>query len=67
MKLIFCNSCKDVVRLIEKKWRKCYCSKSGGQYNVGGVTATVGGDCKVIGIPNTFFKKEFQKGKSRIH
>ena len=55
MKLIHCKSCHDVVRLIPQIWRKCYCGEIGGQYNQDLMTATVGGDCDVIGIPNPFF------------
>lgn len=52
MKLIRCKSCDDVVRLIHTKWRKCECGRSGGQYNDDFISATVGGDCEVIGIRN---------------
>jgi len=62
MKLIRCENCEDVVRLIHTKWRKCECGESGGQYNDDLVTATVGGDCEVIGIRNDFFEA---KGKDR--
>lgn len=55
MKLIRCKICEDVVRLIHTKWRKCDCGKSGGQYNDDLLTATVGGNCEVIGIRNDFF------------
>jgi len=60
MKLIYCNSCRDVVRLIVTRWRKCECGKSAGQYNIDFATATVAGDCRVIGIPNKFFDEVFQ-------
>ncbi len=43
------------MRLIHTKWRMCECKKSGGQYNDDLITATVGGDCRIIGIPNPFF------------
>lgn len=59
MKLINCLECKDVVRLIHTKWRNCECGKSGGQYNDDLITATIGGKCRVFGIPNTFFYDEF--------
>ena len=54
MKLIYCIECHDVVRLIHTKWRKCECKKSGGQYNSDLITATVGGTCRVLGIPNPY-------------
>lgn len=64
MKLIKCNKCYDVVRLIAKAWRKCDCGKSGGQYNDDNLSATVGGDCEVIGLRNDFlYKKPFSKGR----
>ena len=65
MKLIRCNNCEDVVRLIETKWRKCECGKSGGQYNGDSLSATIGGDCEVIGIRNDFFAtKPFSKARN---
>ncbi len=55
MKLIRCKNCEDVVRLVHTDWRQCDCGKSGGQYNDDLISATVGGDCEVIGIRNDFF------------
>ena len=55
MKLIRCKTCNDVIRLIHTKWRTCECGGSGGQYNGLTLSATVGGDCEVIGIRNDFF------------
>jgi len=52
MKLIRCKSCNDIVRLVQTKWRQCACKESGGQYNDDNISATVGGDCEVIGIRN---------------
>ena len=57
MKLVRCNNCEDVVRLVHTEWRQCDCKKSGGQYNDDKISATVGGDCEVIGIRNDFFSK----------
>lgn len=61
MKLIRCRKCEDVVRLIDTKWRTCECGKSGGQYNEDSVTATVGGDCDVVGLSNLFFDNKYRK------
>tara|TARA_R110000868_G_scaffold15938_3_gene72135 strand:+ start:189 stop:683 length:495 start_codon:yes stop_codon:yes gene_type:complete len=62
MKLIRCEKCEDVVRLVHTKWRKCDCGKSGGQYNDDMTSATIGGSCEVIGIRNDFFQeKQFSK------
>lgn len=68
MKLIRCKKCNDVVRLVHKEWRQCDCGKSGGQYNDDLLSATVGGNCEVIGIRNDFFVKNKKKriGKEGI-
>jgi len=58
MKLIRCKNCDDVVRLIHIKWRTCECGESGGQYNGLTMSATVGGNCEVIGIRNDLFYYE---------
>lgn len=58
MKLIRCKNCEDVVRLIHTRWRTCECGESGGQYNGLTMSATVGGNCEVIGIRNDFFEYE---------
>lgn len=58
MKLIRCKNCDDVVRLIHPRWRTCECGQSGGQYNGLTMSATVGGNCEVIGIRNDFFEHE---------
>jgi hypothetical protein len=64
-KLIRCKKCEDIVRLVHTKWRKCECGKSGGQYNDDMISATVGGDCEVIGIRNDYFAaKQFSKERS---
>ena len=55
MKLIHCKKCHDVVRLIHTKWRMCECKLTGGQYNADLMSATIGGDADVLGIPNPFF------------
>jgi hypothetical protein len=55
MKILFCPSCYDVIRLIEREWRLCDCGLSGGQYNKDGMTATLGGIARVFGVANPFF------------
>lgn len=60
MKLIYCRTCRDVVKLIDTKWRICSCGMSGGQYNEDQITATIGGHCDIIGIPNPFFDDVFK-------
>lgn len=66
MKLIRCKKCDDVVRLVHTKWRNCECGKSGGQYNDDLMSATVGGDCEVIGLRNDYFaEKPFSKEREK--
>ena len=65
-KLIKCNSCEDIVRLVHTKWRKCDCGKSGGQYNDDLMSATVGGECEVIGLRNDYLVlKPFSKARDK--
>lgn len=59
MKLIRCDYCGDVVRLITEEWRKCKCGKIGGQYNENGLVATIGGEGRVVGLSNLFFIKDY--------
>lgn len=59
MKLIRCNTCNDVVRLVHIEWRTCDCKESGGQYNEDLLSATVAGNCQVLGLSNLFFDEEF--------
>lgn len=61
VKLIRCKNCEDVVRLIHTEWRQCECNQSGGQYNDDLVTATVGGNCEVVGLSNLFFDDKYRK------
>ena len=66
MKLIRCKKCEDVVRLVHTEWRQCDCKKSGGQYNDDMISATVGGDCEVIGLRNDYFElKPFSKARNK--
>ena len=60
MKLIHCKKCHDVVRLVHTKWRVCECKSVGGQYNEDLMSATIGGDADVLGIPNPFFDEVFK-------
>jgi hypothetical protein len=68
-KLIRCKECEDIVRLVHTKWRKCECGKSGGQYNDDLMSATIGGDCEVIGLRNDYFALEpfsKERGKNNL-
>lgn len=49
--MILCNDCGDPVAL-SKRWRSCYCGRSGGAYKHDGDHALVGGPCRVVGISN---------------
>ena len=65
-KLIRCKKCEDIVRLVHTKWRKCECGESGGQYNDDLMSATVGGNCEVIGLRNDYFtEKPFSKKRNK--
>jgi hypothetical protein len=65
MKLVRCKDCDDVIRLVHTKWRKCECGNSGGQYNDDFHSATVGGNCEVIGLRNDYFlEKPFSKERN---
>jgi len=56
MKVIYCQICMDIQRLIHTEWRTCYCGAAGGQYNKDMNTATIGGTfTRVFGIANPFF------------
>ena len=57
MKLIWCPKCWDVVKLHYPD-RQCECGESGGRYNQDGDTATIWGKAVVIGLLNTFFRRE---------
>jgi hypothetical protein len=54
MKLIFCPSCEDVVRLIGAK-RECLCGSSGGRYLEDGLHAEVWGNAVPLGFANRSF------------
>lgn len=51
MKLIYCNKCGDVVRLLVLKERTCECKASGGQY-IDSLHAQYWGDCIPLGFNN---------------
>lgn len=61
MKLLLCNVCYDILALNTKRWRTCDCGSCGGQYNYDNVTATIGGQCRILGIANPFLSPEWQE------
>lgn len=65
MKLIRCQYCNDLIRLVKEEERVCLCKESGGRYNEDDQTAVIWGKCEVIGIRNDFFEYEpFSKERS---
>ena len=55
MKLIFCPSCQDLVKLLRSK-RSCKCGDSWGKYT-DHIKATVGGLAIPVGVDNNTFAK----------
>lgn len=55
MKLFFCISCHDLVRMFDNK-RTCKCKKSWGKY-IDEINATIGGEAVPIGVDNNTFAK----------
>lgn len=52
MKLLFCRSCVDVVKL-QYHWRRCDCGQSGGRYLSDGAHAEIAGEhAECLGIDN---------------
>lgn len=54
MKLVFCNKCHDLVRLLPKKNRACDCGACGGQY-LNEHEAEIWGDGVPVGIEKRSF------------
>lgn len=54
MKLIFCPSCEDVVRLVSEP-RVCMCGVSGGYYLEDGLNAEIWGEAVPLGFANGRF------------
>ena len=67
MKLIYCNKCKDVIRL-NKTTRTCQCGVTGGHYKEDGLHAIYYGPAIPLGFSNSSFHEaidsqpEFGKG-----
>jgi len=55
MKLLYCNTCKDIVKL-SYTTKTCQCGETGGNYEPDGLHAKYYGDCKPIGFANNTFK-----------
>lgn len=56
MKLIYCPSCSDVVKLRLVRRRNCECGMSYGYYAEDGLNAVIGGLAVPLGFANPTFK-----------
>ena len=54
MKLFFCPSCQDVLKIVRNE-RTCSCGASSGFYHSDGLNATVKGEAVPLGFGNTSF------------
>ena len=67
MKLLYCNNCRDIVKLY-RTTRTCHCGATGGHYKVDGLNAVYYGPAIPLGFANSSFRKalrsqpEFGKG-----
>ena len=56
MKLIFCPTCEDVLKLrISPAPRRCHCGDSWGRYYADGIRAEIGGRAVPLGFANNSF------------
>ena len=56
MKLIYCNSCRDIVKL-SRTTRTCQCGESGGHYREDGLNAIYYGPAIPLGFANSSFRE----------
>ena len=54
MKLLYCNSCRDIVKL-HRTTRTCHCGESGGHYKQDGLHAIYYGPAIPLGFANSSF------------
>ena len=54
MKLLFCNTCRDIVKL-SRTTRTCQCGATGGHYREDGVNAIYYGPAIPLGFANSSF------------
>ena len=62
MKLFYCKSCSDVVRL-KKTLKKCDCGKSWGRY-LDNINAEIGGNAIALGFSNSSFVEALSSNPS---
>ena len=54
MKLLYCNTCKDILSL-SYTTKTCHCGESGGHYETDGLNATYYGNATPLGFTNSSF------------
>ena len=54
MKLLYCNSCRDIIKL-HRTTRTCHCGESGGHYKQDGLNAIYYGPAIPLGFANSSF------------
>ena len=59
MKLIYCNSCRDIVKL-SRTTRTCHCGESGGHYREDGLNAIYYGPATPLGFANSSFHEALE-------
>lgn len=57
MKLLFCKNCDDVIRIFQKRKKKCKCGKIGGKYLDKNNAVYFGEDAVPVGFANSTFYK----------
>ena len=55
MKLLYCNSCRDIIKL-HRTTRTCHCGESGGHYKQDGLNAIYYGPAIPLGFANSSFR-----------
>lgn len=70
MKLLYCNTCKDIVKL-HRTTRTCHCGATGGHYKEDGLNAIYHGPAVPVGFANTEFRNALREqpeyGKGRVY
>ena len=56
MKLLFCNTCRDIVKL-SRTTRTCHCGATGGHYREDGLNAIYYGPAIPLGFANSSFRE----------
>tara|TARA_R110000772_G_scaffold258655_1_gene375946 strand:+ start:268 stop:651 length:384 start_codon:yes stop_codon:yes gene_type:complete len=70
MKLLYCNTCRDIVKLY-RTTRTCQCGATGGHYKEDGLNAIYHGPAVPVGFHNTEFRNALREqpeyGKGRVY